>query len=248
MICSNCGAQQPDSAAFCAECGATAGKAASRSYSAPPQSPPDFPPTRRAPRAGSSGHPAGASSGGGLTCSNCGASLEADSAFCDMCGTRVSQVPQPRPGGQYQPPPPKPQSPSPYERATPPPPPRDAYATVAAPPAPPPPPTVNARLVVHPGNQALPLPQGKPEAIIGRDDPVGGLYPDVDLTDCGGDDAGVSRQHARIYFQGGRAFIEDRGSTNRTYVNGQPLSPWQAHPLQSGDEVRFGRLKTVFYM
>ena len=94
----------------------------------------------------------------------------------------------------------------------------------------------------------LHLPYGKSEVIIGRDDPVSNLFPDIDLTDAGGDRLGVSRQHARIFFQGNQAFVEDRNSTNHTYVNGEKLLPWQPHPLQSGDEIQFGHLKTNFYL
>ena len=105
-----------------------------------------------------------------------------------------------------------------------------------------------ARLVIQATQETLHLPYGKAEVIVGRDDPVGNLFPDIDLTDCGGDKAGVSRQHARIFFQGTQAFVEDRNSTNHTYVNGQELVPWQPQPLKSGDEIKFGRLASIFYL
>jgi len=109
-------------------------------------------------------------------------------------------------------------------------------------------PVMQARLVVQTTQTTLHLPQGKPEVIVGRDDPLSNLFPDIDLTDYGGDKSGVSRQHARIFFQGNQAFVEDRNSTNHTYVNEEKLLPWQPHPLQNGDEIRFGRLKTNFYL
>ncbi|MCL4529439.1 MAG: FHA domain-containing protein [Chloroflexi bacterium] len=51
-------------------------------------------------------------------------------------------------------------------------------------------------------------------------------------------DAEVSRKHARLTFQGGKYVIEDLGSTNGTFVNGQRL----ASPivLKSGDVVSLG--------
>ncbi len=51
-------------------------------------------------------------------------------------------------------------------------------------------------------------------------------------------DAEVSRKHARLNFQGGKYVIEDLGSTNGTFVNGQRL----AGPvvLKSGDVVSLG--------
>jgi len=36
-------------------------------------------------------------------------------------------------------------------------------------------------------------------------------------------------------------------STNYTYVNQQKLTPGQPHPLNGEDEVRFGRVKLIFY-
>ncbi len=51
-------------------------------------------------------------------------------------------------------------------------------------------------------------------------------------------DAEISRKHARLTFQGGKYVLEDLGSTNGTFVNGQRL----AGPvvLKSGDVVAFG--------
>ena len=48
----------------------------------------------------------------------------------------------------------------------------------------------------------------------------------------------VSRHHARISLQGGRAVAEDLGSTNGTYVNDQPIAAPQ--PLAAGDKIRVG--------
>jgi pSer/pThr/pTyr-binding forkhead associated (FHA) protein len=51
-------------------------------------------------------------------------------------------------------------------------------------------------------------------------------------------DAEVSRKHARLTFQGGKYVIEDLGSTNGTFVNGQRLS--SSAVLKSGDVVSLG--------
>jgi len=106
---------------------------------------------------------------------------------------------------------------------------------------------IQGRLIVQGTNAALPIPQGKTEIIVGREDPVSGVFPEVDLTDHGGDEGGVSRRHARIFVQGTQTLIEDLNSTNYTYVNQQRLTPGQPHPLNDGDEVRFGRVKLNFY-
>lgn len=56
----------------------------------------------------------------------------------------------------------------------------------------------------------------------------------------------VSRQHARIAVIDGDYLLEDAGSTNGTYVNGQRVS--RRVRLLDGDEVRFGeRLLLVFH-
>lgn len=79
---------------------------------------------------------------------------------------------------------------------------------------------------------------------IGRWDPDGGAFPEVDLTNDDAE-AKVSRRHARIVLNGGAAFIEDMGSLNGTYVNrGSRLIPGEPHPLHDGDEIIIG--KTFF--
>jgi pSer/pThr/pTyr-binding forkhead associated (FHA) protein len=70
-----------------------------------------------------------------------------------------------------------------------------------------------------------------------------GKFPEIDLTNYGADQGGVSRLHARIYVQGGQVMVVDNDSLNHTYVNGQMLSPGQPHPLNDGDEIKFGRVK-----
>jgi FHA domain-containing protein len=58
-------------------------------------------------------------------------------------------------------------------------------------------------------------------------------------------DAEVSRKHARLTFQGGKYVIEDLGSTNGTFVNGQRLvSPVV---LKSGDVVSLGEQIVLMY-
>ena len=58
-------------------------------------------------------------------------------------------------------------------------------------------------------------------------------------------DAEVSRKHARLNFQGGKYVIEDLGSTNGTFVNGQRLvSPVV---LKSGDVISLGEQIVLMY-
>jgi two-component system, cell cycle response regulator len=53
------------------------------------------------------------------------------------------------------------------------------------------------------------------------------------------DDDGLSRAHARIHAEGGRAWIEDLGSRNGTFVNGQKIAA--ATELRDGDKIGVGR-------
>lgn len=58
-------------------------------------------------------------------------------------------------------------------------------------------------------------------------------------------DSEVSRKHARMMFQGGKFVLEDLGSTNGTFVNGQRL----AGPvvLKAGDVVSLGEQIVLMY-
>jgi len=56
------------------------------------------------------------------------------------------------------------------------------------------------------------------------------------------DDEQASRRHARVTAQGDHAVVEDLGSTNGTYLNGQPIEGERT--LRPGDRLRVGL--TVF--
>ncbi|MBR5420493.1 MAG: FHA domain-containing protein [Lachnospiraceae bacterium] len=55
-------------------------------------------------------------------------------------------------------------------------------------------------------------------------------------------DGSVSRIHARIRLQNGRAFLQDCHSTNGTFVNGIQLESEEEVMLERDDEIRFGRV------
>jgi DNA-binding winged helix-turn-helix (wHTH) protein len=78
----------------------------------------------------------------------------------------------------------------------------------------------------------LPLAEG--ENIVGRH-PASGVW--INGTS-------VSREHARIVIAGGRATIEDRGSRNGTFVDGERISG--PHPLVDGSAVAFGSEQATF--
>lgn len=56
-------------------------------------------------------------------------------------------------------------------------------------------------------------------------------------------DVGISRQHARLEFDGGRVVLTDLGSTNGTTVNGARVN---AATLQHGDVVQLGTTTLTF--
>ena len=99
----------------------------------------------------------------------------------------------------------------------------------------------NLKIVLKDSGQEVSLPD-KAEIIMGREDAVSGIFPDVDFTPFGGDEGGVSRLHAKILKEGDVYKIEDLGSTNATVLNKQRLSPHTPVTLKTGDEIRFGKV------
>ena len=82
----------------------------------------------------------------------------------------------------------------------------------------------------------------KEEVVVGREDPISEVFPDLDLTGFGGVEKGVSRKHAVIHRSGSDYTVEDMGSTNGTYVNRKKVLPNTPLAIKPGDEIRFGRL------
>lgn len=79
------------------------------------------------------------------------------------------------------------------------------------------------------------FPLEKTEIFVGRD-----LSNDIVIND-----PEISRRHARLFAQGGSYVLEDLGSTNGTFINGQRLVGPAI--LRPGDSVTFGeRVNLVF--
>src|SRR6185503_10273537 len=103
-------------------------------------------------------------------------------------------------------------------------------------------PAPGAKLIIQRGGKVgKEFPINGIEAMIGRWDADGGIFPDVDL-DQDDPEAKVSRRHAKIQFLNNQYWIEDLGSTNGTFVNRGPrLAPGAKQPLKNGDEIIVGK-------
>ncbi len=92
------------------------------------------------------------------------------------------------------------------------------------------------RLVIQSGpNPGRDFPLQKSEQFLGRD-----LNNDIVIND-----AEVSRRHARIFLQGTSYVIEDLGSTNGTYINGQRLMG--PYVLRPGEIITLGEKINLVY-
>ena len=158
-------------------------------------------------------------SAGTQVCPSCGSVNPAGEAFCSNCGSSLLGAPAPASTAA-----PAPAAPS---------------AQAVAPAA------LNARLVVEADNHEFDL-SGKDNVLIGREDAVSNIFPDVDLTPHGGEEGGVSRMHARIFSENGQYMIEDQDSTNFTFLNRQKLAPKTPTPLHDNDEIKLGRVLLRF--
>jgi pSer/pThr/pTyr-binding forkhead associated (FHA) protein len=109
--------------------------------------------------------------------------------------------------------------------------------------------SLNAKLIIQRGGKVgKEFPISGAEALIGRWDADGGIFPDVDL-DQDDPEAKVSRRHARIQFLNNQYLIEDLGSTNGTFVNRGPrLAPGAKQQLRNGDEIIVGKTFLKFVL
>jgi len=165
------------------------------------------------------------------TCSNpaCNFSnLPDDSAFCTECGTPLGAPPQQAPPPPQQAPPPPQQAPPPPQQAPPPP--------QQAPPPPEPapaPPTGGPRLEL-PDNSIIQIDDAA--KVLGRSEMLNYLG-----TLQGIDPMNVSRQHFTVFQENDRYFIEDgdtvvqdKPSTNHTYLNGEDITGKGKKELNDG--------------
>ena len=82
--------------------------------------------------------------------------------------------------------------------------------------------------------------------LFGRIDPVLDVFPDIDLTLDGKLAKSVSRRHATLARQDNRIVVEDLGSVNGTFINGQRLDPYVPNSINDGDILQLGKLPVEF--
>ncbi len=245
VFCHQCGAENPDWASFCDQCGTRLIHPSASGTAAETQPPVAVPTAVPA--------VAPATTGGSTTCDQCGNPVLPGEAFCDNCGApQATAAPAPAPPNRNYPPP-QPFNPT-MPTATPAPPPTvsptqppttPAPPAQPVPPAPTPPaaPTGSATLSIQiPATQTTVALPPRSELTIGRADPISQFYPDLDLTPFGGIEHGVGRRHLRILHQNSVVAIEDLDSTNGTFHKGTKLAARQQQTIQNGDEVRLGNL------
>lgn len=82
------------------------------------------------------------------------------------------------------------------------------------------------------GHSSVQLAEGTPHLLIGRDETAVNLVTP---------DPSVSRRHCEVFLQNGSAFIRDLGSSNGTWINGQPVGQ-QPVQLQPGQQIFVGHV------
>jgi len=71
-----------------------------------------------------------------------------------------------------------------------------------------------------------------------------GRHSECDVSDVFQDNSGVSRVHAQVEFDGAHYFLEDRGSRNGTFLNGDRIKA--RTPLRSGDRITIAGVELTF--
>ncbi len=84
------------------------------------------------------------------------------------------------------------------------------------------------------------IPLNSNTIVIGRYDPIIGIYPDIDISPYDPQKT-VSRKHAVITREGNGTYIEEQiGVINGTFINGEKIKSGQKYKLNDGDKIFFG--------
>jgi len=100
-------------------------------------------------------------------------------------------------------------------------------------------PAKQARVVVLSSGQPISLTGDL--MVVGRQDPILGIYPEINLAD-----KTVGRRHAYLRNQQGKFTVEDLNALNKTRLNGVTLTPHEERTLKDGDILRFGSVEVRF--
>ncbi len=157
-------------------------------------------------------------------CPVCGHTNRSGAIFCENCGVRLASAP---PASA-----PLPPAIEPLPAFQPP---------IAASLKP-----ATAYLYLPAGLVRLDFPNGKSEFIVGREDAISGIFPEINLEPYGAQEAGVSRRHLRLVNSSATWLVEDLNTVNGTFVNRQRLPGGQPVALHSGDELQLGKLVIIF--
>jgi len=162
-----------------------------------------------------------------IECPSCGREYLPGTLFCSECGVYLIT------GGTLQTDP-LPEEELPDKKASP-----WASEPVEEPSAEHPP---SLRIKIASTGRVVELPSA-PEVHIGRLDAAHGIMPDLDLTSEVVPKDGVSRRHCKIHLRGSAYHLEDLGSANGTYLNGERLTPHLLHVINDGDVIHLGRFE-----
>lgn len=163
---------------------------------------------------------------GGAPCATCGHINNPGTSFCEDCGASLNAASQGAPGV-----PPVPVTEPPYAS------PAELPVFGAGPAAFSP----KVRFV----ESGVIVEVKADESLMGRNSPADGIFPEIDMTEMD-PESYVSRRHARIIKQDGRAFFEDLGSSNGSFLNGNRLQPNMQTELHPGDVMRLGRTEVEY--
>jgi hypothetical protein len=154
-----------------------------------------------------------------IVCSVCRHREVEGELFCSECGARLSIDGTDQAGGTAASPPPDPVTSDLLKRLAP------------------------GQLALVVGDNAQPIIlEGRSEYLLGRDFSSPAAH-EIDLNTYGGRESGVSRTHAALRQERHRVVLVDLGSTNGTRLNGSLLKTNLPTVVESGDEIRLGRLR-----
>lgn len=173
-----------------------------------------------------------------LHCAQCGRDNPPGSRFCGECGAPLTLAAPSAPRVEL--------SATPVEPTRP----MLAAPEPVLPPSPTPPaPTVEPPPFYFVSSSGAPIyfpPRPDKVWVVGREDPVSGIYPDVDLSPYDPERT-VSRRHAEVAQTGAAVVLTSLTTTNWTKVNNAKIPVNRPVVLRDGDQIEFARCIVTFH-